>query len=92
MNDCERFAVPTEHRAEPLRDCVRDALRFYLRSMADHEVTGLYRMVMAEVEEPMIAVVMEHTKGNQSAAAEVLGISRGTLRKKLKESEGGSSG
>jgi Fis family transcriptional regulator len=41
---------------------------------------------MNEVERPMIESVLEHTQGNQSAAASILGISRGTLRKKLNPS------
>lgn len=89
MNDCQRVAVPDAQeydpdRTEPLRDCVLVALRSYLCSMGDHDIRGLYRLVMDEVEQPMLAAVLEHTKGNQSAAAEILGISRGTLRKKLK--------
>jgi Fis family transcriptional regulator len=84
MDDWKGFAVPESHRTEPLRECVRSALRYYLNSMGDHDINGLYRLVMSEVERPMIEAVLEHTNGNQSAAAAVLGISRGTLRKKLK--------
>jgi Fis family transcriptional regulator, factor for inversion stimulation protein len=40
---------------------------------------------MREVEEPLFKVVMCHVQGNQSRAATILGINRGTLRKKLKE-------
>jgi Fis family transcriptional regulator len=84
MDDGKGFAVPESHRTEPLRECVRSALRFYLNSMGDHDISGLYRLVINEVEQPMIEAVLEHTNGNQSAAAAILGISRGTLRKKLK--------
>ena len=41
-------------------------------------------MVLREVERPLLEVVMQQTNGNQSRAAEVLGINRNTLRKKLK--------
>ncbi len=86
MNDGEGFAVPEaeSHRTELLRECVLGALRSYLDSMGNHDIHGLYRLVMNEVEQPLIEAVLEHTKGNQSAAAAILGISRGTLRKKLK--------
>jgi len=84
MDDGNGFAVPESHRSEPLRECVRSALRFYLSSMGDHDINGLYQLVMSEVEQPMLEAVLEHTNGNQSAAAAILGISRGTLRKKLK--------
>ncbi|WP_462319880.1 helix-turn-helix domain-containing protein [Halochromatium sp.] len=89
MNDGQSFAVTDVEKhesghTEPLRECVLTALRSYLCSMGDHDIRGLYRLVMDEVEQPMFTAVLEHTKGNQSAAAEILGISRGTLRKKLK--------
>jgi len=47
-------------------------------------VSGVYEMVLAEVEAPMLETVLEYTRGNQTLAAEVLGLNRGTLRKKLK--------
>jgi Fis family transcriptional regulator len=84
MNDVKGLAVPESHRSEPLRACVLAALRGYLGSMGDHKISGLYHMVLNEVERPMLEAVLEHTNGNQTAAAEILGISRGTLRKKLK--------
>jgi Fis family transcriptional regulator len=71
------------NRGQPLRTCVFIALKGYLGAMGDHQIQGLYRLVMDEVEQPLLEAVLEHTKGNQSAAAEILGISRGTLRKKL---------
>ena len=66
-----------------MRECVRDALNNYFKHLGDHEITGLYQMVMSEVEEPLLETVMEHTSGNQTRAAAVLGMSRSTLRKKL---------
>ncbi|MEA3638432.1 MAG: helix-turn-helix domain-containing protein [Lamprobacter sp.] len=90
MNDMHSFAVPdalddAQNHSQPLRECVLNALRSYLCSMGDHDIQGLYRLVMDEVEQPLFEAVLEHTKGNQSAAAAILGISRGTLRKKLKQ-------
>lgn len=85
MNDLNPHSVPmpSRHQSEPLGECVRSALEAYLSSMGNHEITGLYRLVINEVERPMLEAVLDHTDGNQSAAAEILGISRGTLRKKL---------
>ena len=60
------------------------AIELYLDDMSGHEVTDLYHTVLSEVEPAILAVVMKHVDGNQSEAAEMLGISRGTLRKKLK--------
>lgn len=73
----------TDH-ADPLSDCVRAALRTYLANMGGHEVSGLYRLVLDQVEQPMLETVLEYTRGNQSVAAQMLGMSRSTLRKKLK--------
>jgi Fis family transcriptional regulator len=50
-----------------------------------HKPAQLYDLVMREVEEPLFKIVMGHVHGNQSRAATILGINRGTLRKKLKE-------
>jgi Fis family transcriptional regulator len=83
----QSLTVPQPNHTEPLRNCVRSALRFYLTNMGGHDVTGLYRMVLDEVERPMIETVLEHTNGNQSQAAQILGISRSTLRKKLKSTD-----
>jgi Fis family transcriptional regulator len=70
-------------RGEPLRECVRNAVRLYLGNMAGQEVQGLHRLVMDEVERPLIETVLESTNHNQSVTARMLGISRSTLRKKL---------
>jgi Fis family transcriptional regulator len=69
---------------QSLRECAEKNLTLYFHGLGDTPVTGVYDMVLAEIEVPLLEVVMKHTNGNQSVAAEVLGISRGTLRKKLK--------
>ncbi len=68
----------------PLRECVREAIEAYFRLLGDHPTSGLYQMVLAEVEAPLLEVVMRRTGNNQSRAAELLGINRTTLRKKLR--------
>ena len=68
----------------PLRDCVREAIEEFFQHLDGHPCRGLYDLVMAEVEAPLLEAVMRHTGGNQSSAAEILGINRGTLRKKLR--------
>lgn len=72
-----------EQTNEPLRECVRVAMEQYFVHMSGYRPKNVYRMVMDEVERPLFESVMRHCGGNQSRAAEVLGISRGTLRKKL---------
>ncbi len=63
---------------------VRIALQGYFAQLDGQMVSGVYEMVLAEIEAPMLETVLEYTRGNQTLAAEVLGLNRGTLRKKLK--------
>lgn len=72
------------HRPQPLREAVETSMRRYFEHLDGGETSDLYAMVMAEVETPLLASVMEYTNGNQTRAAKVLGLNRGTLRKKLK--------
>ncbi|MGB5831546.1 MAG: DNA-binding transcriptional regulator Fis [Thiohalocapsa sp.] len=83
-DDWEGLTVLQQNQQEPLRECVRKALRYYLHKMDGHDVDGLYRMVLDEVERPLIETVLESVSNNQSVAARMLGMSRSTLRKKLK--------
>ncbi|HEX4153024.1 MAG TPA: DNA-binding transcriptional regulator Fis [Steroidobacteraceae bacterium] len=69
----------------PLRSQAEEALESYFETLNGHKPAHLYDLVMREVEEPLFKVVMGHVQGNQSRAANILGINRGTLRKKLKE-------
>ena len=78
------FTVANNKKKEPLRECVRDALESYFRQLDGHNASNLYQLVLNEVEQPLLETVMRHTEGNQTRAAFILGISRSTLRKKLK--------
>ena len=71
-------------RAMPLRAMTADALNSYFASLNGHKPGQLYDLVLREVEEPLFRAVLDYSEGNQSRAAEILGINRGTLRKKLK--------
>jgi len=73
-----------ERRKQPIRRSVTSAIELYLGDMNGHDVTDLYHVVLSEVEPAILDVVMKHVEGNQTEAAGVLGVSRGTLRKKLK--------
>lgn len=76
--------VDATRAKEPLRECVRDALSQYFRQLDGYDACDLFALVMSEVEAPMLEAVMEYTRGNVTRAAHILGINRGTLRKKLK--------
>jgi Fis family transcriptional regulator len=73
-----------ERRKQPLRTSVQSALELYFRDLDGHDADGVYDMVVGQVEQAMLESIMQHTRGNQTRAAEVLGINRSTLRKKLK--------
>jgi Fis family transcriptional regulator len=77
-------AHPLKGKQRPLRDMTEEALGRYFRDLNGHRPGDLYDLVLGEVEEPLFRAVMEYTRGNQSLAAEVLGINRATLRKKLR--------
>ncbi|MDA9109943.1 DNA-binding transcriptional regulator Fis [Woeseiaceae bacterium] len=70
--------------AKLLRVQTKNALKIYFESLNGHRPGDLYNLVLGQVEEPLFQAVMKYTNGNQSQAAEILGINRGTLRKKLK--------
>ena len=73
-----------EHQESTLRSEVEKALRRYFQHVEDEPVTDLHRMVMSEVEAPLLEAVMRYTRKNQSRASIMLGLNRGTLRTKLK--------
>lgn len=69
----------------PLSTCVRTAVEKYFQDLNGQcAPCALYETVIAEVEAPLIEVVMRHADYNQCLAARMLGINRNTLRKKLK--------
>jgi Fis family transcriptional regulator, factor for inversion stimulation protein len=68
----------------PLYTHVKQILKDYFLELDGQPVTGLYDTVLAEVETPLLEVILEHCK-TQEKAAKTLGLSRGTLRKKLRQ-------
>ncbi len=69
----------------PLRNHAERALSDYFATLNGHHPARLYDLVLREVEEPLFRTVLDYAAGNQSQAAIILGINRGTLRKKLRE-------
>jgi Fis family transcriptional regulator len=74
-----------EIRGKTLAECVTHSLENYFRQLDGHETCDLYELVLSEVERPMLRSVLNYANGNQTRAAALLGISRGTLRKKLSQ-------
>ena len=72
-------------RENELSSMVRKVMKQYFKDLDGERPTGIYTMVLSCVEKPMLEVVMNHAQGNQTRAAELLGINRNTLRKKLQE-------
>ena len=70
---------------QSLRDHVADAMQQYFRDLDGQDTKELYAIVMAEVEPPLLEAAMKYTRNNQSKTAVLLGLNRGTLRKKLKQ-------
>jgi Fis family transcriptional regulator len=80
------ITTPAQTQAQkPLRDSVKQAVNKYLKQLDNTNIENLYELVMAEVEAPMLEEIMTFTRGNQTRASIMLGINRGTLRKKLKQ-------
>ncbi len=73
-----------QEQALTLREQVSHALAGYLSELGDIAPENLYQLVLQEIELPLLEEVMRYTNGNQSKASEILGLNRGTLRKKLK--------
>lgn len=71
-------------KSKPLHEHTEDALRQYFKNLNGDRPGELYDLVIGEVERPLFKAVMDYTDGNQSQAAGILGINRGTLRKKLR--------
>jgi DNA-binding protein Fis len=69
---------------KPLCKHTEDALATYFATLNGDRPGDLYDLVIGEVERPLFQAVMNYTQGNQSQAAGILGINRGTLRKKLR--------
>jgi Fis family transcriptional regulator len=72
-------------RENELSTTVRKVMRQYFKDLDGEKASGIYDMVVLAVEKPMLEVVMLQAQGNQTRAAELLGMNRNTLRKKLQQ-------
>lgn len=78
-------AFREERRRGPLRQCVKCSLDIYLSELNGFRPAPLYDLVLSEVERALFEVALARTGGNFTKTAELLGVNRGTLRKRLKK-------
>jgi len=69
--------------SQSLRYSVQQSLQQYFSQLGGHTPNNLYEMVLSEVEKPMLEMVLQLCNNNQCKATKMLGLSRGTLRKKM---------
>lgn len=72
-------------QSKTLKQSVEASMDEFFAHLDGQPVTNLYEMVLSEVEAPLLDVVMKYANDNQTRASEILGLNRGTLRKKLKQ-------
>lgn len=72
------------NKNDPLAECVTHSMQQYFEDLNGETPNNLHNFFINEVEKPFLEVVMTHVNGNQTRAADILGINRNTLRKKLK--------
>ncbi len=70
---------------ESIQDVVKQSLKKYFKDLGEQSPSNVYHMVIFTVEKPVLEAVIARAEGNQSHAAEMLGINRNTLRKKLQQ-------
>ncbi len=78
-------SVHTIKQEQGLQELVYSIVTRFLSENKGKPINDLYEMILAEVEPPLLKAVMEKRRGNQLQAAKMLGISRGTIRKKLQQ-------
>jgi len=76
--------TPETQEISQLSHAVKHSIRRFLYELDGTHPNNMYDLVLKQVEQPLFEAILEHTKGNQSRAADLLGLNRGTLRKKLR--------
>ena len=75
----------TAANSTSVRENVETAMANYFKHLDGQPVSDVYQMVMSEIEAPLLEQVMKYVRNNQTKATHLLGLNRGTLRKKLKQ-------
>lgn len=80
-----KMAMAEDLETTTLKQVVKDTLRNYFSNIGNEHPVDFYSILLEEIEKPLLEVLINHTHYNQVKMAHILGISRGTLRKKLKQ-------
>ena len=83
VSETQNPIIETVKQEQGLQDLVYGLVSRFLVENKNKSIDDLYDMILSEVEPPLLKAVMEKRRGNQLQAAKMLGISRGTIRKKL---------
>lgn len=81
----EKLAISENLNSITLRQAVKDTLHNYFTNIGGEQPIDFYNILLEEIERPLLEVLINYTQYNQVKMAAILGISRGTLRKKLKQ-------
>lgn len=81
----KKMAMVEDIETVTLKQVVKDTLRNYFSNIGNEQPVDFYSILLEEIERPLLEVLINHTHYNQVRMAQILGISRGTLRKKLKQ-------
>ncbi|QFQ32219.1 DNA-binding transcriptional regulator Fis [Buchnera aphidicola] len=80
------YTKDNQNIKKPLRLLIKKSLENYLLNLDNTKyINNLYPLILSELEQPLLDVMMQYTRGNQTKAALMMGINRSTLRKKLKK-------
>ncbi len=83
MDVIEQQEIAQTSQEQGLQEIIYNLVNKFLAENKGNSINDLYDMILQEVEPPLLQAVMEKKRGNQLQAAKLLGISRGTIRKKL---------
>lgn len=83
-NPYDNAGTDENREISQLSHAVKHSIRRYLYELDGAKPNNMYDLVLRQIEAPLFEAILEHTKGNQSRAATMLGLNRGTLRKKLR--------
>ena len=81
----EKIAIPQYLNIITLKQAVKDTLCNVSTNIGNEQPVDFYSILLEEVERPLLETLINFTHYNQVKMANILGISRGTLRKKLKQ-------